>query len=97
MPLILVSSLVVEKLAQVLFDYGLSDGKEHHINTRFVAKDEDLVIRMRDDCKLFNMAEYKQLLQDRNETEMSPAIIINTAKEFQYSTTFGVNTVIVRL
>ena len=90
-------SLVVEKLAQVLFDYGLSDGKEHHINTRFVSKDGDLIVRMRDDCKLFNMAEYEQILQDRNETEMSPAVILSTAKEFQYSSTFGVNTIIVRL
>ena len=55
--------LVVEELAQILSDYGLTDGKEHHIYIRLVSKDEDLIVRLRDDCKLFNVAEYQQLLQ----------------------------------
>ena len=89
--------LVVEELAKILSDQGLADGKEHHIYIRLVAKDGDLIVRLRDDCKLFNIAEYEQLLRDRNEDVISPKIIMDIAKEFQYSSTFGVNTIIVRL
>ena len=66
----------IEKLAQILSEYGLSDEKAHHINIRLAVKDGDLFIGMRDDCKLFNIAEYEQLLQSRDEKEMSPACFL---------------------
>lgn len=88
--------LVVEDMGRILSEHGLADGKEHHINTRLVAKDEDLIIGMRDDCETFNMSEYDELLKDDNK-DMSLAIILKIAKEFKYSTTYGVNNVIVRI
>ena len=89
--------LMVEELAEVLSEHGLSDGKEHHVNVRLVAKDEDLLIRMRDDCKAFNISEYYQHLQENKEKDMSLDILMNMAKEVKYAFTFGANSIIVRL
>ena len=56
-------------MAVVMREHGFNDGKKHNINARLVSKDDDLIIRMRDDCKPFNMTDYYQLIQEENDVE----------------------------
>ena len=91
--------LVTEKLAEIFSAYGFADGEKHNINARLVSKDGDLIIRMRDDCKTFNLVEYDQIAHQgqRSEDEPGLAIIMNMSKQIQYMASFGTNNLVVRI
>lgn len=89
--------LVTEEIALVLQEHGFSDGKTHNINARLVAKGEGLIIRMRDDCKPFNMTEYYQALADSRENDAGLSIIMKMSKDVQYTNALGTNNLIVRV
>ena len=58
-----------------------------------------LIVRLRDDCRPFNVTEYYELMKNDpdKEKEISLAIIMNTAKDVKYTTAFGANNLIVRI
>ncbi len=91
--------LITEELSVNLTEHGIDDGKPHNINARLVAKDEDLIIRKRDDCKPFNLTEYYRHIQENTESdkELSLSIIMKMAKDVKYTATFGANNLIVRI
>ena len=89
--------LVTEELAGVLSEHGFSDGTTHNINARLVSKGDELIIRMRDDCKPFNMTEYYKMVRTDIEQSAGMAIIMNQSKDVQYTNTLGTNNLIVRL
>ena len=91
--------LITEELAGILADHGFSDGKPHSIHARLVAKNEELIIRIRDDCTPFDMTEYYHLIMESRapETDTGFALVMKLAREVQYSFTFGANNLIVRL
>lgn len=92
--------LITEELAVFLAEHGFKDGKEHHINMRLVAKDDELIIRMRDDCKPLNLKDYYQLLNDsqgKEEEKVNLSIILKMAKDVKYTATFGANNLILRV
>lgn len=92
--------LITEELSVFLAEHGFNDGKEHNINMRLVAKNDDLIIRMRDDCKPLNLKDYYKLLQnsqDKKEEEINLAIIVKAAKDIKYTATFGANNLILRV
>ena len=91
--------LITEELSVVLSEHGFSDGRPHHIHARLVAKDEDLIVRIRDDCRPFNVTEYYELVKDDPDVgkEISLSIIMKMAKDVKYTTTFGANNLIVRI
>ena len=91
--------LITEELAGILKEHGFRDGKPHHINARLVAKGDDLIVRVRDDCKQFNVTEAYELVRKKHVVgeEMSLSIIMNMAKDVKYTPTFGANNMIVRI
>ena len=92
--------LITEELAIFLANIGFKDSEEHNINARLVAKDDDLIIRMRDDCKPLNLKDYYQMLLETPEIEdeeISLAIIFKMAKDVKYTATFGANNLIIRV
>ena len=90
--------LIVEELSCFMTEHGFDDGKSHNINMRLVSKDEDLIIRMRDDCKPFNLEEYFELIRADRKTEedISLVIIFKMAKDVKYISTFGANNLILK-
>lgn len=92
--------LIVEELSIYFAEHGFKDGQPHYVNTRLVAKDDSLIIRMRDDCQLLNLKEYYQMIKGSQAIEgkaLNLAIILKTAKEVKYTATFGANTLILRV
>ncbi len=91
--------LLTEELSGLFAEHGFSDGKPHRISLRLVAKNEDLIIRLRDDCRPFNVTEYYQIIRgirDR-EREIGLTILMNIAEEVTYTAAFGANNLIVRI
>ena len=91
--------LVTEELAGIFSAHGFADGEKHHVNARLVSKDGDLIIRMRDDCKSFNLVEYDRIANRDRKDGDGPglAIIMNMSKQVQYMATFGANSLVVRI
>ena len=91
--------LITEELAGILAEHGFSDGKPHNINARLIAKNEELIIRMRDDCKPFNMTEYYNLIMESKDPEKDTgfAIVMHLSRDVNYAFVFGANSLIVRL
>ena len=91
--------LLTEELAGFLMEHGFKDKKKHNIEVRIFAKNGDLIIRMRDDCKPLNLVEYYNLIKDDGdmETNLSLSIIMRQAKEVQYTNTFGANNILIRI
>ena len=87
--------LVTEELAIFLTEHGFNDGKTHNINARLVAKGEELIIRMRDDCKPLNLTEYYKALTESYERDAGLSIIMKMSKDVQYTNTLGTNNLIV--
>ena len=57
-----------------------------------------LIVRVRDDCKPFNLTEYYELIRDEQdkEKEISLSIIMKMAKDVKYTAAFGANKLIIR-
>ena len=89
--------LITEELAGIFSAHGFDDGNTHHVNARLVAKNGELIIRMRDDCKSFNLVEYDRTAHHNREKEPGLAVIMKMSKEVQYTATFGANNLIVRV
>lgn len=92
--------LVIEELSIFFAEHGFKDGMPHYINARLVAKDDDLIVRMRDDCQLLSLKEYYQLVkesQDKKDDEMNLSIIFKMSKDVEYTATFGANTLILKI
>lgn len=92
--------LVTEELSIFMSEHGFKDDKKHSINARLVAKDDDLIIRMRDDCKLLNLKTYYQMVEEKNDPlhkDFGLSIVFKASKEVQYTSTFGANNLIIRM
>ena len=61
-----------------------------------MSKDDDLIIRVRDNYKHFNIMDYYKNAGDKTK-ESELAIIMNKAKSVQYMATFGANNLIIRI
>lgn len=91
-------ALAVEEMAGNVIEYGFIDGKKHNMELRLVKKNDDYIIRIRDDCKAFN--PLKQLeLTDKNDpfSNIGIRMISKMAKNFDYVNTMKINNLIIRV
>ena len=91
--------LLVEEMSDILTQRGFSEGKANTVNVRLVAKDEDLIFRLRDDCELFNPLDYYKAIKDIREKidHLALAVIMENARDVRYTAAFGANNLIVRI
>ena len=91
--------LLTEELAGFLMEHGFDDNQKHNIEARLVFKDDDLMIRMRDDCKPLNLVDYYRLVREDHDIEkdLSLSIIMRQAKDVCYKGTFGANNLLIRI
>lgn len=78
---------------------GLAENTDNSILRRLFRRGEDLIVRIRDDCRPFNVTEYYELVKDDPDKgkEISLSIIMKMAKDVRYTTAFGANNLIVRI
>ena len=93
-------SLAIEELAGNIVQHGFTDGRPHTINIRMLIKDDELILRLRDDCSRFDPIEkYRTDLQFDEDPERGMAIrmMIKLTKEIKYTGLFGMNNLIIRV
>ena len=94
-----VLSLAIEEMAGNIVKYGFSDGKKHNLQIRMLIKEEDVILRIRDDCRPFNPKEQYELMRKENEdfSGIGIRIVMGMVKDFQYIRTFNTNNLIIRI
>ena len=93
------AALCLEEMVRNTVEYGFSmDKKQHSVDVRIVAKDEDLILRVRDDCPLFNVKEKGQIWKENPgdpTAHIGIRLTIAAAKDFKYINTLGTNSLII--
>ena len=87
-------------IAFAIVQHGFTDGRPHTINIRMLIKDDELILRLRDDCSRFDPIEkYRTDLQFDEDPERGMAIrmMIKLTKEIKYTGLFGMNNLIIRV
>lgn len=90
-------SLAIEELAGNIVQHGFADGRPHHLQIRILAKDDELILRLRDDCRPFDPVDkYRTELQFEPDPEKGPAIkmMMRLAREIKYTGLYGMNNLI---
>ena len=95
------TALCLEEMVTNIMEHGFpSDNKPHSIDIRIVAKNDDLILRIRDDCELFNVREkgdaWKENPDDITEN-MGIRMAMASAKDLKYVNTLGTNTLIITI
>ena len=93
-------SLCIEEMGGNIIQHGFSDGKQHYIYLRILAKADEVILRIRDDCKPFNPLEHYHMTVP---SEKNPAknigirIVMKLCSGVQYLSTFGTNNLIIHI
>ena len=93
------ASLALEEMAGNVVAHGFNkDNKKHSVEVRVVRKDQDLILRLRDDCVAFNP-------EDRLQADVSgdPAknigikMVYRLAKSANWQSIFGMNVLTIKI
>ena len=93
-------ALCIEEIGTNIIEHGFKDKKPHTINIRIVVKDEEIILRIRDDCKPFNPIErYK--MRTKNDSDPSKNIgirmVTGMCNSVNYICTFNTNNLIMKI
>ncbi len=89
----------VDEMAGNVIEHGFSkDNKKHTIDVRAVKKGDDYILRIRDDCYIFDPVHQLQLLYpDDLFRNIGVRLIMKTAKDVQYTSILRLNNLVVRI
>lgn len=93
-------ALCIEEMAGNVIEHGFSDGKPHHLDVRVLVKDGQIVLRMRDDCILFNLreqVEHWSFDPEHPERNIGIRLVMHAAKDISYTNTMKTNNLIITI
>ena len=93
------SGLALEEMAGNVVIHGFSkDSKSHAVDIRVVHKDDNVILRLRDDCVPFNPKERQQLGDPSDPTKnIGLKMVFRSSKDVQYQNILGLNVLTVRI
>ena len=90
-------ALCTEELAVNSIEHGFNDGKKHHLEMRAVVHENNLLLRLRDDCRRFDLVErYKIINPDDPTKNIGLRLIFKKADDVSYSSALSMNNVCVK-
>ncbi len=93
-------SLCVEEMAMNIMEHGFSDGKPHVIDIRFLIKEDELILRIRDDCVPFDPLEQYDMLRSEEGNRLKNIgikLTVKHSRDIQYYSVSGTNNLIIRI
>ena len=93
-------SLAIEELAGNIVQHGFMDGRHHHVYIRILVKGDEMILRLRDDCRPFDPVEkYRIELMLDNDPENGIAIkmMMRMCKEIKYNRIYCMNNLIIHV
>ena len=93
-------ALCIEEMAGNVIEHGFTDGKPHHLDVRVLIKDGQTILRMRDDCDLFNLreqADHWAFDPEHPEKNIGIRMVMHAAKDLAYTNTMKTNNLIITI
>ena len=93
-------SLCIEEMAGNVIEHGFSDGKPHNLDIRIIYKNNKVVLRMRDDCRRFDLSEKVKKWsfdKDHPEANIGIRLVMGSASKITYSNAMNTNNLIITL
>ncbi len=93
------AALSMEEMAGNIVDHGFrKDQKRHCVDVRVVHKDDDLILRIKDDCVPFDPGERRQIAENDDITKnIGIRMIFKLARDVQYQSILGLNVLTIRV
>ena len=92
------SGLCIEEMAGNIVDYGFNDGKKHFVDIRIIIKGEQVILRLRDDCRPFNPKKWVELYNPEDPfSHIGIRIVNKMATEFDYVNVLKLNNLLIKL
>ncbi len=93
------AGLSMEEMAGNVVDHGFTkDRKTHSVDLRVVHKDEDVILRIKDDCVPFDPRERQAMAApDDPAKNIGLRLVFRTAKDVQYQNILGLNVLTLRI
>ena len=93
------AALCIEELAGNVVDHGFKkDKKKHSCDVRVMIEGDDIILRIRDDCRYFNMKERYELMKESgNVSNIGIRLVYGIAKDINYVNLLNTNTLIIRV
>ena len=91
-------SLAVEEMAFNTVQEGFRPGKHNSIDMRIIKKGDEYIVRIRDDCLIFDPVKQLKLYSDEVPMHhMGLRLVISMAKDVQYTAALRLNNLVVRV
>ena len=93
------AGLSMEEMAGNIVDHGFSkDSKSHSVDVRVVHKDDDVILRIKDDCVPFDPGERQKLAEGDDITKnIGIRMVFRIARDVQYQNILGLNVLTIRI
>ena len=92
------AGVCIEEMAGNIVDYGFDDGKKHFVDVRVIVKGEQVIIRIRDDCRPFDPKKQAELYNPEDPTaHIGIRLVKEISTEFDYVNVLKLNNLIVKL
>ena len=93
------AALSLEEMAGNVVDHGFSkDKKQHTVDVRVVHKDDDVILRIKDDCVPFDPGERRKLAEGEDITKnIGIRMVFKIARDVQYQNILGLNVLTIRI
>ena len=93
------AGLSMEEMAGNIVDHGFTkDSKSHSVDVRVVHKDDDVILRIKDDCVPFDPGERQKLADGDDVTKnIGIRMVFRTARDVQYQNILGLNVLTIRI
>ena len=93
------AGLSMEEMAGNIVDHGFTkDKKKHTVDVRVVRKDDDVILRIKDDCVPFYPAErLRRFNGDDPAKNIGIRMILGMARDVQYQNILGLNVLTIRI
>ena len=93
------SNMLVSGSAGNVVQHGFSlDRKQHSADIRVIHKEDEVILRIRDNCAAFDPSEYHRSMQpDGSGKNVGIQIVYGIAKEVNYQNLLGMNVLTMRI
>lgn len=93
------AGLSMEEMAGNVVDHGFrKDNKDHTVDVRVVHKDDDIILRIKDDCVPFDPHERQFIAENDDITKnIGIRMIFKMAEDIQYQNILGLNVLTIKV
>ena len=95
----MLAGLSMEEMAGNIVAHGFSkDRKKHSVDVRVVHKENDVILRIKDDCVPFDPAERQQMTDETDPAKnIGIRMIFRMAREITHRNILGLNVLTIRI